>query len=229
VDGIIQAAATFDENEEAADAILFGELLPVLGSFHRKVRLLYTGGCWLFGATDGNLATEESPFNPLALYAWSVPRIRSLLASTDVEPIVIHPAMVYEPEGGVFEKFRRDATERNAVRVVQGESIRWPLVHAEDLAALYRLALESGTPGESYIGSAIDGVPVGRIARAYARRFATPRLDPEVIDTDRAVAEFGQWARGYALDQLLSGDKARQTLGWNPKHLDPEAEIASIG
>jgi nucleoside-diphosphate-sugar epimerase len=34
------------------------------------------------------------------------------------------------------------------------------------------------------------------------------------------AAELGEWARGYALDQQLSGAKARRELGWEPKHLD---------
>ena len=227
VDGVIQAAATFEDNEETADAALLDALLPFLGAASRKVRFIYTGGCWLFGATGGRVANEESPFDPLALYAWSVPRVQRVLASQDVEPMVIHPAMVYEAAGGVFDKFRLDALSRNAVRVVESEAIRWPLVHCEDLAVLYRLALESGVAGQSYIGAAIDGMAVGRIARAYARRFATPSPDPEIIDVEHAVAEFGEWARGYALDQHLSGDKARRNLRWVPRHLDPEKEIAS--
>jgi hypothetical protein len=42
------------------------------------------------------------------------------------------------------------------------------------------------------------------------------------------AAELGEWARGYALDQQLSGAKARRELGWEPKHLDPEEEIARL-
>jgi hypothetical protein len=35
-------------------------------------------------------------------------------------------------------------------------------------------------------------------------------------------------AGGYALDQWLSGAKARRDLGWRPKQLDPEREIAAL-
>jgi hypothetical protein len=34
--------------------------------------------------------------------------------------------------------------------------------------------------------------------------------------------------RGYGLDQRLSGAKARAEPGWQPEHLDPEAEIARL-
>lgn len=148
-----------------------------------------------------------------------------VLGTRGIHPIVIHPAMVYEPCGGVFARFRADAIERDAVRVVAGERVSWPLVHSEDLATLYRLALEGSAPGESYIGASIKGMPVGRIARAYARRFGTRHLDPEAISADQICAELGEWARGYALHQRQSGEKARRRLGWQPLHLDPESEI----
>jgi nucleoside-diphosphate-sugar epimerase len=118
--------------------------------------------------------------------------------------------------------------ESEAVRVVGSEAVRWPLVHSEDLAALYGLALEDAPSGSSYIGAAIEGLAVGRIARAFARRFGNRREAPLIVSTDSIAAELGEWARGYALDQMLSGDKARRDLGWRPQHLDPEAEIARL-
>jgi hypothetical protein len=57
---------------------------------------------------------------------------------------------------------------------------------------------------------------------------ASTCLDPEVISEAEVARELGPWARGYALDQLLSGDKARRRLGWQPRHLDPEREIACL-
>jgi nucleoside-diphosphate-sugar epimerase len=228
LDGVIHAAATFANDEEATDRRLLQSLLPFLSAMPGKTRFVYTGGCWLFGATDGTAATEDTPFDPLAALAWSVPHIRLVLDAPRIEPIVIHPAMVYEPCGGVFGRFYEDATKRAAVRVVAGEAVRWPLVHSEDLATLYRLALERSVPGESYIGAAIEGMPVGRIARAYARRFGTRCPDPILMSESEMSAELGDWAKGHARDQRLSGAKARRCLGWEPAHLDPEREIASI-
>jgi hypothetical protein len=47
------------------------------------------------------------------------------------------------------------------------------LVHSKDPAALRRLALERAEPHETYFAAAINGMPVGRIARDFARRFGT--------------------------------------------------------
>jgi hypothetical protein len=70
-----------------------------------------------------------------------------------------------------------------------------------------------------------EGLAVGRIACALAKRFNKPQQEPHIISTDGIGAELGEWARGFALDQRLSGAKARRELGWMPKHLDPEADI----
>ena len=156
-----------------------------------------------------------------------VPHLERVLAAPEVDGIVIHPAMVYAADGGVFDRFARDAATRSAVRVVGSETVRWPLVHSDDLATLYALALERAPARSSWIGAANDGVMVGRIARAFARRFGTRDQDPQIISADAAAAEWGEWARGYARDQRLSGEKARRELGWRPMHLDVEREIGA--
>jgi nucleoside-diphosphate-sugar epimerase len=225
LDAIIHMACDFNSDMGAVDRRLLDGLLPVLAKQKEKPRFIYTGGGWLFGATDDELVMEETPFRPLPAFAWMVPQLRRVLASTSVDGIVVHPGMVYEAAGGVFRRFARAAAEGRAVPVIEGEAVRWPLVHAEDLANLYALALERAPPGESYIGAAMEGYPVGRIARAFARRFETPFEAPQIVSADTIAAELGEWARGYALDQRLSGDKARRDLGWAPKHLDPESEI----
>lgn len=221
LDAVIHAACDFDTDMGAIDRRLLGVLLPALGAKTRRARFIYTGGCWLFGATGDRVATEDSPFDPLPAFAWMVESLTRVLGSPSVDGIVIHPAMVHAGNEGVLRRFAADAAGRGAVRVVASEAVRWPLVHADDLAQLYALALERAAPKASYMGSAIDGVPVGRIARAFARRFGTPDQTPEIVSTDAIAAELGEWARGYALDQQLSGARARRELGWRPVHLDP--------
>jgi len=210
------------------DRRLLDVLLPALAARPKKPRFIYTGGCWLFGATGDDVATEQTPFRPLPAFAWMVPSLQRVLDARDIDGMVIHPAMVYGPAGGAFRRFARDARERDAIRVVESEAVRWPLVHSDDLATLYALALENGTVGSSYIGAAIEGSAVGRIARAFAKRFGTRQQEPQIVSATAIATELGGWARGYALDQQLSGAKAWRELGWKPTHLDPEREIAAL-
>jgi nucleoside-diphosphate-sugar epimerase len=228
LDAVIHMACDFNTAMGAIDRRLFDLLLPALAAQPKTPRFIYTGGGWLFGATGDVIATEETPFCPLPAFAWMVPNLTRILQATEVDGIVIHPAMVYAAAGGVFARFARDAVERDAVRVVESEQVRWPLVHSEDLAGLYALALERAPARSSYIGAAIDGLAVGRIARAFAERFGTRLTEPQIISPDAIAAELGEWARGYALDQRLSGARAQWELGWSPRHLHPEAEIAAL-
>ena len=228
VDAVIHMACDFASDMATVERRLLDALLPALAAQPHHTRFIYTGGCWLFGATGEQAATEASPFHPLPAFAWMVPHLQRVLASPDIDGIVIHPAMVFAGAGGVFHRFAREADERDALRVAGSEAVRWPLVHSADLAALYALALERAPKGESYIGASIEAMPVGRIARAFAGRFGTARQEPDIISSAAIAAELGEWARGYALDQRLSGAKARRELGWQPKHLDPEAEIVRL-
>jgi nucleoside-diphosphate-sugar epimerase len=228
LDAVIHAACDFNSESGAVDTRLLDRLLPALAAQPKKPKLIYTGGGWLFGVTGEDVATEQSALHPLPAFAWMVPQLRRILAADEVDGIVIHPAMVYEGAAGVFRHFAREAVGRDAIRVVGSEHVRWPLVHSGDLASLYALALERAPARSSYIGAAIDGLAVGRIARAFARRFGTRRCEPEIISADEIAAELGEWARGRALDQQLSGAKARRELGWRPKHLDPAGEIARL-
>ncbi|WMT75127.1 NAD-dependent epimerase/dehydratase family protein [Bradyrhizobium sp. Ash2021] len=152
IDAVIHAACDFSTDMEAIERRLLDALLPALARQANKPRFIYTGGCWLFGATGDEVATEQTPFNPLSAFAWMVPHLQRVLAAPGIDGIVIHPAMVYAPRGGVFHREACDAI----------------------------------------------------------------------------AAELGEWARGYALDQRLSGAKAQRELGWRPKHLDPESEIATL-
>ena len=228
IDAVVHAACDFNTDMGAIDRHLLDLLLPALAAQPHKVRFITTGGCWLYGVTGDVVATEETAFRPLPAFAWMVPHLRRVLTSSDVDGIVIHPAMVYAAGGGVFRRFAREAIEREAIRVVADDTVLWPLVHSEDLATLYALALERAPARSSYIGSAIDGFPVGRIARAFAARRGTRHQQPQIVSADAIAAELGEWARGYALGQRLSGAKAQRELGWRPRHLDPETEIAAL-
>jgi nucleoside-diphosphate-sugar epimerase len=228
VDAIIHAACDFDGAMAETDRRLLDTILRRLSAQPSKPRFLYTGGNWLFGATGDTVATEASDFAPLPAFAWMAPHSQRVLEDNAVEGIVIHPAMVYGGAEGVFRRIAREAVERHAIRVVGGESVRWPLVHRHDLAELYALALEQAPARSSYIGAAVEGLSVGRIARAFARRFKTKKAEPEVVSADVIAEELGEWARGYAIDQQMSGAKAQRELGWRPKHTDPEYEIARL-
>jgi nucleoside-diphosphate-sugar epimerase len=104
VDAIVHAACDFSPAMGEIDRRLLDALLPALAAQPNKPRFIYTGGCWLFGATGDEVATEQTPFRPLAAFARMVPNLQRVLDTPDIDGIVIHPAMVYEPDGGAFRR-----------------------------------------------------------------------------------------------------------------------------
>jgi nucleoside-diphosphate-sugar epimerase len=229
IDAAIHTATDFSDEMDAVDRQLLDALLPMLGTMPRRARLVYTGGCWLYGQTGERVATETTPFDPLPAFAWSVPTIERVLGAPEVDALIIHPAMVYTHDGGVFSSFVDDARARGPITVVGSEYVRWPLVHADDLAVLYRLVLERGAAGASYNGAAVAGLPVGSIVRAIARRYGQTAPDLRIVSADAIATEKGEWARGYALDQQMSGDRAGHELDWRPIHANPLRELAEPG
>jgi len=134
---------------------------------------------------------------------------------------------IYYRRGGVFSSFVEHARKGEPCPVVGTAHVLWPLIHADDLAQLYALVLEHGKAGQAYNGAAVTGAPVGTLALAIARHWAGAHGEIRIISADEAARLRGEWARGYAIDQSMSGDKARRELGWRPVHTNPIADLFS--
>ena len=223
VDAVIHAASDFGDDMGPVEAALLDALLPVLGAMPKRPRFVYTGGCWLFGATGERVASEESPFDPLPAFSGTIDNMKRVLKAPEVDGTAIHPAMVYSAEGGVFSSFMEAMREGKPVEIIGSADVVWPLVHADDLADLYLRVVEQAPPGSVYNGSAISGLAVGEIVHEVARLQGVDRLERRVVSADLAAERLGEWARGYALSQRLSGGKARVELGWKPVHGDAAA------
>jgi nucleoside-diphosphate-sugar epimerase len=76
LDAVIHMACDFNTEMGAVDRRLLDGLPPALAASKERPRFLYTGGCWLFGATGDDLATEAPPLRPLPAFAWMVSQLR---------------------------------------------------------------------------------------------------------------------------------------------------------
>ena len=224
-DGVVQAAATWGDDMHRVEKNLVESLLSTMSRLLPPKALIYTGGCWLYGNTGDRVATETSPLDPYEEFDGSISIIPKVLSASNIRGMVIHPAMVYEKNGGVFSHFYRDAEELGYLRVIGSEQVRWPLVHPEDLALLYALMLEKGVHGDVYNAAAVEGYPVGKISRALAQILGLP-AEPRVLEIAEAIEAYGPFAEGYAIDQQMSARRAIEQLNWQPRHLDPIADLA---
>ena len=226
IDAVIHAASTWGDDMDVVDRRLVSALVKGLETPDSSKALIYTGGCWLYGNTGDHIATENSPLCSIPSYLSTIELIENLLAEPNVRGMVVHPAMVYERGGGVFEQMYKDVETIGYARIFSDPAVRWPLIHKRDLAQVYLLMLRLGNSGDVFNASAIEGVAIGDIANAISID-AKSNSDPLVCDISVAISEFGDWAEGYALDQRISGQKARVALNWRPEHLDVYRDIYS--
>lgn len=213
-DAVIHAAATFECDMSVIDSRLLSSLIERLGGCKRKKRLIYTGGGWLFGNCSRPTG-ETAPYSPPAHWQWMARNSRTVVSSTDVEGLVIHPANVIDEGVGVPAILLAEARAASEVRVPAPLSATWPLVGRHDLGELYALALEKGKPGEAYIGASESAVALKRIAQAVAKLIGSS--SPIVWrPMGYWMEKYGNWTSGYGLTQNLSAEKAKQCLGWKP-------------
>lgn len=215
VNGVIHLAATFGPDMATADAAFVDALCDWgQGRGGDDMPVVYTGGVWDYGPVGDNTAIEGSPFDPPPDFAYSMTHRARLFDAPGLSTRIVHPAMVWSETGGVIEGFIAQAKRGEAIKVTGSLSARWPLVHCDDLARLYILALERGAANTDYHGVAERGVEVGTIASAIAARFHAP--PPVVQPVEEAVSELGAWAACRAYDQTMDAPLTRARLGWTP-------------
>ncbi len=91
---------------------------------------------------------------------------------------------------------------------------RWAAAPLEDVARLYRLAVEQAGPGVStYHAVQEEGVALRDIARTLAKGLNMPVRS---IPPETAAEHFGWFAHFAGLDMPASSEWTRKTLGWQP-------------
>jgi len=219
VDAIIQVAATFEEDMGTVDRRVLEALADEADLSAAHPQFVYTGGCWLYGATGDMVADEATPLRPISAFEWMVENAAYLTERGSFSTAFVHPAMVYHQEGGVFARYLESARNGGPLEIWGSAEARWPLVHRDDLAVAYRLLAENGDLTGSFNISAETGVATGAIAATIAQRYGIG--EPPVVRTrESAVAEHGDWAEGPTLDQQMGSKRARDVLGWTPVHTD---------
>lgn len=227
-DAIVQVAAAFEGDLATADAIWTDAIIRTAQQqSSRALRVIYTGGCWLYPARTEPALTEADAFDPLPSFQFMVAH-RAKLIAAGVETVIVHPGMVWSEDGGCTGEIASAIRVGKAVDVVDSTAVCWPLVHVEDLASLYALALAKGEAGCDYLGVADPGISVARIIHAIEHatgRTATVRTHALA----EAVEQHGEWIMGTARSQCIDSDRARLLLGWRPQRAFLDSMTASVG
>lgn len=105
------------------------------------------------------------------------------------------------------------ARRNRAAAYVGDGSNRWPAVHRDDAAHLFRLALESAPAGSVLHAVGDGGVPIRAVAEVFAARLAVPLVS---VTPEQAGDHIGFLGRFWGIDGPASAAITRDLLGWQP-------------
>jgi nucleoside-diphosphate-sugar epimerase len=202
---------------------------------------VYTSTLAIYGDTKGKLADESSPkptefdteydrTKSVAHFDVALPMMRAGLPL-----VIVQPGMVYGPDDtsqmreGVWLAF----LQRKLPMIPQGATYAW--AHVDDIVEGHILAMERGTPGESYIiagevstlenaidlASRLTGVPAPSMRVSSGMIDFMSRLMGVV---ERVVPIEGQYSvealRSLNASYIGSNAKAKRELGYEPRPLE---------
>ncbi|MFE9293992.1 NAD-dependent epimerase/dehydratase family protein [Streptomyces niveus] len=221
-DGVIHLGVDYAEGTAEVDRAAAQALQEGVGSGP----YVHTGGVWVYGDTDG-VVDEDAPQSPPRITAWRLENEKRVLARVAIgdRPIVVMPGLVYGHSGGLAQAyFVEPGRAAGAVPCIGDGANHWALVHVDDLAELYVLALKAPA-GSVYAGVGGQNLPLADITRALSDAAGHPGR-VESVTLEEAVRRMGPIAEAFALDQQLTGARARRELGWTPTRLDALADLA---
>jgi len=182
-------------------------------------RLIVASGT--LGISNGRMATEDTDpdrDHPMSIRYSSADLLYQLSRETHVRGSVVRLAPVVHGKGdwGFVPMLTGIARKSGYASYIGDGLTRWPAVHKEDAALVFRLALEKGSFGSTYNAVAEQGIPTKDIVTAIGRRFQLP---VKSIPPNEAAQTMGMLAHLLALDQPTSSEKTQKELGWVPSRI----------
>lgn len=205
------------EQIEQADVLMTRTLARACLAHDKK--LLYTSGVFNYGDHGEEWITEQTPLHPSPLgeaHTKVVEELLPLSKAQHLRVIILSPGFVYGP-GGLFKQSFYDTLQKGQLRIFGKGQNYWSLIHVDDLAAAYALAVESEAYGETY--NIVDDQPL--------RLCDLVNLFTDAMDQKR-VSSMAPWLLkliigGPLVDSLvtsfrISNEKAKRELGWQPRY-----------
>ena len=215
-DAVIHTAFNHDFSQFKANCEADRKVIEALGielaGSNRP--LIITSGIGLLNT--GRIITEEDvpASSDLVPRAASEEAANAAAAKGTKVYIVRLPPTVHGKGDHGFVPMTIDRAKENGESAYIGEGKnRWPAVHRQDAAVLYRLIAEQQPPQKIYNAVAEEGIPFRDIAEAIGKGLNLPTVSRSGKD---AEAHFTWFTHFAALDCPASSEKTRKTLNWQP-------------
>ncbi len=187
--------------------------------------LVVTSGTLVLSPGRVGRETDKAvPDAPAALRAPSE-KAALALAGRGVRVAVVRLApMVHDAARRGFAGALVEIAERTRMSGYAGNgSQRWPAVHRQDAALLYRLALEQAPAGSVLHGVGEEGISLRALAARIGGLCDVPVGAVPIV---QAEAHFGWLAGLVATDAPASSAITRRLLGWEPSHRELIDDLA---
>ena len=212
-------------DQRADEAALEALVAPLRGTGRA---LVYTSGAWVLGHASGSPHPfhEQSPTNalPLVGYRPGLERLVLDAAADDVRGVVVRPGVAHGRGGGI-PALLVDLARQHGTGLHVGEGqVRWPMVHVDDLADLFALAVRDAPAGQVLHGVAEEAVDTAALAAAAARVAGVSGTRSWPLH-EAATALGLPFAEALACDQRVSAAATRTLLGWQPHRMTAVADL----
>lgn len=149
-------------------------------------------------------------------------------ASRGVRAMTIRLPQVHGADGkaGLISYLVEIARQKGAAAYVGEGTERWAAAHRQDVARLYRLALEHGVADGIYHAVGEEGVPMRAVIEVIGRALNVPVGS---IRKEEAGDYYGPLAMFAGLDMPASSSLTQQRLGWTPTGIGLIADIGQVG
>lgn len=214
-DAVIHAGFVHDFSRFKACCELDREVIAVLGSALAgpQCPLIVTSAIGVLGGgavTEETLPPSPSP-NPRVATEEAA---RTLLdRGVNVSIVRLPPTTHGRGDHGFLPMLIDIARQKGAAAYVEDGQNRWPAVHREDAAQVYRLAVERNVAGAYYHAVAEEGVPFRSFTEVIGRRLQLPVVSKT---REEAAAHFGWLAHFASSNFMASSARTREQLGWTP-------------
>lgn len=216
-DAVIYLALQGLNGIRATDTTAIAAVLQTLKGSGKA--FVMTSGLAVYLGSQLPVCDEDSTLSSVApAQAWRAEMEGNVLAAAahKVRSIVIRPAIVYGGDSAsrlLLATLAHARSTGQAFYIGDGANIM-PVVHVEDLARAYELALQHAPDGTTLnvVGANVLGKDIAQgIAVA-----AGAREDAKSVTVDEAGAAVGEMAPVLAMDLKVSGLKMASLLGWSP-------------
>lgn len=216
MDAVVNLAFDHDFSKFAQNAQNEIKAIEALGSVLEPGTLfVVTSGTGLASGGPGYVRTENDPpaTNP------GIPRnpeqAAKAVAERGVRVAIVRLPQVHDTrKQGLVPYLTQTARDKGASAYVGDGANRWAAAPLQDVAHLYRLALEK-TGGGFTVYHAVqeEGVSIREIAETIGSGLKVPVIS---LTPEQAAEHFGWLAHFGGLDMPASSEWTRKTLGWQP-------------